>query len=230
MLIAIASWLESSDNEALILSEYNEDCCKIVAESCVQAAEILKIAALQTDELEPEPESVLTEESLSGLASIANEFDNSGDPELKKQASVIDELLLTISASKDYVKIKKAQEAEKIDRLKKNYNDTKTKSDELAKKDVAEKNIDKSDYYKKVDISSEPLQTRYCPDHAGVMARRISDMVIQCPLDKKQYDFENGFSLMDGTRIPGRTVSNQTKLDTHEQASIFSTRQDKLNG
>src|SRR5579885_3551772 len=52
MLIAIASWLESKDNEALLLAEYNELCMEKTAEACINAANILKEAANQIDLME----------------------------------------------------------------------------------------------------------------------------------------------------------------------------------
>lgn len=224
MLKAMASWLESPNNEALLLSEYDDDCIKIVAESCLQAAEILKIAAQETDLLEPQEKTNLTPNSLNELAAIASEFDNSEDVNLKKQASVIDELLLTIAESREYVAKKKAEEDDRINKLKKNYDESSKRSSELDKKDKASKNIDKSKYYKDVTLDTEPLQTRYCPDHPGVMARRVTDHKIQCPLDKKNYDYEAGFTLEDGTKVMGKSVDKQTDMDTFQQASIFSTR------
>ena len=98
MLKAVASWLESPHNEALLLAEYDENCSSIVAENCVLAAALLRNAAEEVDLIEPPEESNITPESLEQLANIATAFDASGDPELKKQASVIDELLLTIAS------------------------------------------------------------------------------------------------------------------------------------
>lgn len=119
MLKAIASYLESPNNEALMLAEYDEDCSKIVAENCVLAAELLKNAAEQVDCLELPEESKLTEESLQGLANIATAFDSSGDEELKKQASVIDELLLTIAAPPNAYAARKDLEENRITELQK---------------------------------------------------------------------------------------------------------------
>ena len=49
MLKAIASWLESPNNEAILLSEYNDDCLKVVSESCILASSALKKAAQEVD-------------------------------------------------------------------------------------------------------------------------------------------------------------------------------------
>jgi len=49
MLTAIASWLENPDNEALLLSEYDPACMEVVAETCLQAAQVLKLGAEQVD-------------------------------------------------------------------------------------------------------------------------------------------------------------------------------------
>src|SRR5204863_141065 len=79
MLEAMASWLESPDNEAILLAEYDEECLKVVAQSCIEASAALKRAAEHVDIIEPAAESVLTPESLEGLANIAAAFDNSDD-------------------------------------------------------------------------------------------------------------------------------------------------------
>src|SRR5678816_4893914 len=98
MLSAIASWLESPNNEAVLLAEYHEGSMKVVAESCVLAAALLKNAAEQVSEMEPPEESKITPQAIEEIAALAAAFDASGDPALKKQASVLDELLLSIAA------------------------------------------------------------------------------------------------------------------------------------
>lgn len=123
MLNAIASWLESPNNEALMLSEYHEDSMKVVAESCILAAALLKNAAEHVDDLEPPPESNITPESLEQIAALASAFDASGDPGLKKQASVLDELLLSIAAPPAAYAERKDLQDKRIDELKKKYQD-----------------------------------------------------------------------------------------------------------
>jgi len=228
LLNAIASWLENSENEAILLAEHNDDCLKVVAESCVQAATILRLAADHTDTLEEDEESNITPENVEKLASIASAFDSSGDEDLIKQASLIDELLLTISSSKDAVRAKRAADNEKIELLKKKYNDSKTKQDELNKKPEMEKALNNSEYLKEYRPMQFGLQTRYCPDHPGVMLQRISDHKGQCPLDKKVYDFQSGFSLINGTKVPGTSVEEQSKMDVIDHTSDFSTRENRL--
>lgn len=228
LLNAFASWLESPDNEALLLAEYDEDCLKIVAESCVQAATILKLAGQETDLLEPAEESNITPENIDKLAMIANEFDNSGNKELMKQASLIDELLLTISASKDFLKNKKAEEDYRTKDLKKKYEDAKVFLDKNNNKEESEKAIDKSEYMKEYSPMEFGLKSRYCPDHPGVAAIRVSDTALQCPLDRKVYDFEAGFTLSNGNKVPGTSVENQSKLDSYQQSSLFNSREERL--
>src|ERR1041385_1464544 len=97
MLQAIASWLESPNNEALLLSEYHEESMNIVANNCILAAALLKNAAEQVSEIEPPVESNITNDSIENTAALAAALDASGDPELMKQASVLDELLLSIA-------------------------------------------------------------------------------------------------------------------------------------
>ncbi len=98
MLSAIACWLESPNNEALMLAEYHPESLQIVAENLVLAAALLKTAAEEVREVEPLPESLITNDSIEDIANLAAALDSSGDPNLKKQASVLDELLLSIAA------------------------------------------------------------------------------------------------------------------------------------
>jgi hypothetical protein len=61
---------------------------------------------------------------------------------------------------------------------------------------------------------SRSLSTRYSPDRPGVMARRVSDGVIQDPITNKVYDWNEGFKTEDGDDFPGGRVDLQTDVDT----------------
>ena len=124
LLNAIASWLESPNNEALLLAETDEECATVVAESCVLAAQLLKTAADQVDLMEPPTESLITSESIDELATLAAALDSSGDPQLKKQASVLDELLLSIAAPPNAYAERKDLQEQRLIELRKKYQDT----------------------------------------------------------------------------------------------------------
>src|SRR6266852_3365074 len=121
MLNAMAAWLESPTNEALLLAEENEECMKVVAESCVLAAALLKQAADEVDCLEPVEPSKITPESIEEIAALAAALDSSDDPKLKKQASVLDELLLTIASPPGALAEKRAADDYRIEELRKKY-------------------------------------------------------------------------------------------------------------
>lgn len=229
MLYAIASWLESPNNEALLLAEYDDDCLKVVAESCVSAAQTLKVAAEQVDSIEPPAESHITPESLEELANLATALDSSDDPNLKKQASVIDELLLTIAANPEALSNKKAADEKRIDEIKRKYENPRKDLEDNNKIADTKKAIDKSDMTKEYRILEAPLSSRYCPDHPGTQISRIGEHMWQCELDKKTYNFDTGFDLINGSKVPGGDVSEQTKgLNIQEQA-LFDTREGRLN-
>jgi hypothetical protein len=227
MLYAIASWLESPNNEAILLAEYDDECLKVVAESCVQAAALLKITAETVEDIEPVEESKITPESLDQLSQIATAFDSSNDPELKKQASVIDELLLTIASPPNVLLSIKEAEDKKIEELRKKYQNPKKELDKINKVSDTKSAIEKSEMLK--DVSTDhSLSTRYCPDHPGTPISRVGDNIWQCCLDKKVYNFESGYTLNDGVKVPGGDVALQTNLDI-PYFTIFDTRQDRLN-
>jgi hypothetical protein len=228
MLHAIASWLESPDNEAIILAEYDDDCLKVVSESCVQAAALLKITADTVDDIEPEEESLITPESIEDLANLASALDSSNDPALQKQASVIDELLLTIAANPTTLQDKKAADEKKIDELKKKYHENKIELDKLNKIPEIKKAIDKSNMIKSHDVTDHSLSTRTCPDHPGAQIGRVGENMYQCELDKKVYNFEIGFELNNGEKVPGGSVNNQSSHDREPIHSLFDTREGRL--
>lgn len=228
LLTAIASWLESPDNEAILLAEYDEDCLNVVAEHCVLASALLKKAAEEVELIEPPIESTLTPESIEGLANLATALDSSNDPELKKQASVIDELLLTIAAPPNALSQKQAADDHRLDELKKKYETPRKDLEETNKIADSLKAIEKSDMTKNYKIMEAPLSTRYCPDHAGAQISRIGEHLWQCELDKKTYNFETGFELNNGDKVPGGDVANQTQGLNVPYHAIFDTREGRL--
>jgi hypothetical protein len=229
MLTAIASWLESPDNEAILLAEYDEDCLQVVANSCVQAAALLKITAEAVEDIEPEEESKITPEALDELSQLATAFDESGDPALKKQASVIDELLLTIASPPDAVLQRKDLVDKRLGELKKKYEEPSKELADTNKTADSIKAIDKSNMTKQVNVLEAPLSSRYCPDHAGTQINRIGEHMWQCELDKKIYNYEAGYTLNNGTKVPGTDVANQTIAPNIPYYNIFDSRETRLS-
>lgn len=229
MLQAIASWLEDPNNEALLIAEYDDECLEVVAESCIEAAALLKKAAERVDAMEPVESTSLTPESLDSLADIAAAFDESGDPALMAQASVIDELLLTIAVSPNSIQDKKAAEEDRINMLKEKYENTAKQLKEDNKIVEAEKAIEKSKMTE-AGILEGSLSTRTCPDHPGAQLGRTGEHSWQCELDKKTYNYQTGFTMANGIKVPGGDVANQTKMETPESHAIFDTRESRLGG
>jgi len=226
MLQAIASWLESPNNEAMLLAEYHEDSAKVVAESCVLAAALLKNAAEEVAHIEPPEVSKITPESIEEIAALASALDSSGDPQLKKQASVLDELLLSIAAPP--VDERKDLLDARLDELKKKYENPRKELHDVNKIADSEKAIDKSQMTKEYKILEAPLSSRYCPDHPGVQIARVGEHMWQCELDKKSYNFETGFELNNGAKVPGGDVAQQTQGVNVPYHAIFDTREGRL--
>lgn len=229
LLTAIASWLESPNNEAMLLAEYDMDCLAVVGSSCVEAAHALRKAAQEVDSIEPAPEPTISAESIEELANLATALDSSGDPLLRKQASVLDELLLSIAAPPNAYAMRQDLQEQRLVELKKKYEMPREKLRESNKIADSERGIDKSQFTKQFKIMEAPLSTRYCPDHAGVQIARVGEHVWQCEMDKKTYDFENGFTLENGNKVPGGDVSQQTQGLNVTNHAIFDTREGRLN-
>jgi len=229
MLNAMASWLEDPNNEAILISEYDEECLKTVAESCIEAAALLKKAANKVESIEPQPESAITAESLDKLVDIANAFDASGDPELVVQASVLDELLLTIAAPPNAINNKRAADDKRLDTLREKYQGTTDTLKDMNKVIEAEKAIEDSKMTE-ATILDGSLSTRTCPDHPGAQMGRVDEYTWRCEMDGKTYNYQVGFDLENGMKVPGGDVANQTKMDIPETHAIFDDRESRLGG
>jgi hypothetical protein len=226
LLNAMAAWLASPNNEAMLLAEADEKCMQVVAESCILAAELLKKAADEVDVLEPPSDSLITPESIEETAALAAAFDASGDPQLKKMASVLDELLLTIAAPPPGER--KSGTNDRAEELRKKYQQPREMLHDYNKIGKSEKAIEKSNFTKEYKILEAPLSSRYCPDHAGAQISRVGEHMWQCELDKKVYNFETGFELANGSKVPGGDVAQQTQGLEIPFHAIFDTREGRL--
>ena len=228
LLNAMASWLESPNNEAMLLADTDEKCMHVVAESCVLAAQLLRTAANEVDVLEPPTESVITPESIEETAALASALDATGDPQLKRMASVLDELLLTVAAPPNAYAERKDLLDSRSDEIKKKYEDPRKDLRKYNQLDKSEKAIENSGFTKEYNILEAPLSSRYCPDHPGAQIARVGEHMWQCELDKKTYNYETGFTLANGSKVPGGDVAQQTGgLETPFHA-IFDTREGRL--
>jgi len=229
LLNAMANWLESPENEALLLAEDNDEALKIVAESCVEAATILRKTAQQVDVLEPMEPSQITPETVDGLAELAAALDESGDIEFKKQASVIDELLLSIAAPPNATVERKDLLENRLIDLKKKYEGNREMLHEINRTKESEDAIKKSKMTEYAEIHMMPLSTRTCLDHPGAQMTRVGENMWRCNLDGKIYNTETGFTLNNGIKVPGGNVQNQTQnsLNNFYYAS-FDTRDGRL--
>lgn len=234
-LLKLANYLDSSENEVLVGAE-NEK-LDIVADALVSAASILRLAAEKIEK----KYKLLNSNTLEEMAVIADEFDKSGDPLLQKQASVIDEILLSVGAGKFAIEKFKQSQDNEVENLRKKYREqaleSKYKDVNKAHKeeyraasdeDPAKAIEKKVKEYRPLEAS---LNTRYCPDHPGVQIMRIADSTYQCELDKQIYNYEAGYTTMAGNKVPGTDVSNQTQFLGHRapEHSNFSTREQALN-
>ncbi len=233
LLTKLANALDSSDNEIIVRA--SDDVMPVVANALVSASDILRQAAEIVNDYGPD------ETELEEMAAIASEFDSSGDPWLQKQASVIDEILLSVGSEREAMtRFKQAQDAE-INRLRQKYrtqqreavyneaNEQHHKEYNMAGEGTVEAAISKR--VKEYRPLEAPLSTRYCPEHAGEQLMRVADSVYQCQLDKQIYNYEAGYTTMAGNQIPGTGVSNQTQhLGFQAQEhSNFGSREEVLN-
>ncbi len=208
------------------------------AKSLLDAASNIDVALIALQCVKEQEEQTLDEASVDELGALAQALDDTGDPILMKQASAIDELLLTVGADPKAQQTFKKAEEEEIERLRTKYRETRgdreykdVKSQFMDENKVNEaiKAVEKR--FKKYRPLEAPLSTRYSPDMPGVSLIRIGDGVYQCPVTKKIYDFRSGYTTAKGNKVPGTDVQNQTMhlTDRAQEHMNFSTREDALN-
>jgi len=161
---------------------------------------------------------------------MATAFDKSGDPDLQKTASVIDELLFTIAAPPKWAETMRKNKELELDTIKRQYEEAKKQLDEFNGVKEAVKAIDKSPFFKEPHIMEHALSTRSCPDHAGAQMGRVGDHMWQCSLDKKVYNYLAGYTTEKGEKVPGEDVAGQTRMYQAEPHALFDTRESRLTG
>jgi hypothetical protein len=170
----------------------------------------------------------LTAEKLEEIAAVAAAFDESGDELLQKQANVLDEILLTLSAPKDYAFNFKKAEDDRLDILKKKYKEPKDEQDQVNKVSESLDAIKKSPVYKEYRPMEAPLSSRTCVDHPGAQLARVGENTWQCSLDHKVYNYDVGFTTLKGDKVPGGTVTEQTPKYHDEGHQMFDSRPQRL--
>ncbi|CAN5951420.1 unnamed protein product [Sphagnum jensenii] len=218
-LLRLASELENPNHETLIAAEEDEELLNRVAMSFAKAAQALRDAAGTMAVFEPAIN--LTEEKIDEIAAVAQAFDESGDDLLRKQASILDEVLMLFASPKAANLIKKSKE-EMIDALKNKDMWMESK----AVKDAVEK-IKESPVYKEYRPLEAPLSTRICPEHQTPMTR-IAEGEYQCSLDGHKFNWAEGYEDMHKNVVPGTVVQNQNVYD-EGRFSYSSTEDSRLD-
>lgn len=221
----IAEWLENAENE--IFQETNEQDLERVAEAFVSAASMLQKVASEIQVAEDD--HGFSPETLDEIAAIAEAYDESNDEDLQKQASVFDDLLVSIAAPRDFIfDFDKAREVRE-DAVKKKYEAIAEEERAHRQTDEALEALSKSEVMKERPMRIYPALSRHCMEHPGEMLARVGDDVYQCPLDGKMFNYMEGFTLVDGTKIPPQSVKFQTPELQDETYQIFDSREDRIN-
>lgn len=224
-ILVIAGWLEDENNELFV--ETTDENVDKVAFAFAAAADALKEVAEEIKE-QGQVEPSITPEKLEELAAVAASFDESGDELLQKQASVLDELLLTLAAPKGYAFNFKKAEDDKLESLKKKYKAVKEEQDKNIGAKEAVEAIKNSPVAKEYRMLEAPLSTRTCIDHPGAQLAHIGDDSWQCSLDHKIYNYSTGFTTLRGDKVPGGSVSEQTPSHNEVGGQVFDNRESRL--
>ena len=224
------------DHPAMLEAEKveSEQAVNIVADALSICDMAIKKAATELFNLAGQD---ITTQDLEALAVLAEEFDKSDDPLLQKQASVLDFVLANF-AQNGPLAVAKLSSAQEEDRLRLKYRQEAHENAYVKPREKYYEDMKAAEAVKAIkrDVKrfrplESPLSTRHCPDHPGVSIMRVGENTYQCPLDKKIYPFEAGYTTMKGNVVPGSSVQNQTRdlVDREIEHAAFSTRETTLN-
>ena len=129
----LAESLQQEADSVLSEAEYDPKLFSLIADIVAGSITRLEKASEQLEGVDP----AVTEETLETIAYLAASLDESDDKLLQKKASLLDELLVTISAPKNSVAQAKAQSEKELNRLREEYraktredlNNTRTRSE-----------------------------------------------------------------------------------------------------
>ena len=232
-LRVLARKLEKSSDDLLInASTKSPAVFQKVATAVAAASTLLEGVA---DDMDNNASFEITPQQLDEIAALASAFDESGDPLLKKQASVLDELLLSIAAPKNALAISRKTTEDEINRLRTERRKVRSEEDYEGPRKVLSEMENAKEQAKAVEQQVKrympmeaPLQTRYPPDRPGGQMTRITDHVYQDIVTGIVYDFKAGYKTQKGNEVPGGSVDAQTRElgDSRNQGtSLFETRE-----
>ncbi len=236
-LRVLAHKLEKSSDDLLVKASTKSPAVfQKVATAIAAASTLLEGVA---DDMDNNASFEITPQQLDEIAALASAFDESGDPLLKKQASVLDELLLSIASPKNALAVARKTTEDEINRLR--VERRKARGEEaydeprkvLSNVENAKEQAKAVEQQVKRYIPMEaPLQTRYPPDRPGGQMTRITDHVYQDIVTGIIYDYKAGYKTQKGNEVPGGSVEAQTHElgDIRDRGtSMFETR-DSLMG
>lgn len=232
-LRVLARKLEKSSDDLLVsASTKSPEVFQKVATAVAAASTLLEGVA---DDMDSNASFEITPQQLDEIAALASAFDESGDPLLKKQASVLDELLLSIAAPKNALAISRKATEDEINRLRAErrktrgeeaYDEPRKVLSEMENANAQAKAVEQQ--VKRYIPMEAPLQTRYPPDRPGGQMTRITDHVYQDIVTGIIYDYKAGYKTQKGNEVPGGSVEAQTRElgDSRNQgSSLFETRE-----
>lgn len=208
LLNSVASWLEDPNNEVLELLEDDQKSLAAAAKACVISSAILKKAILDIQLTSGvEFEKTATDDeltvALNRIKDVADSLDESEDETQKKTAAVLDDLLIMLANNTEKKEIQKKEYLDKIENIK---NATEKKDDKKEEK--------KPEYKNHKRILQTPLSTRHCPNCPGVSLARNSEAVYYCGNCQQEFNFDEGYDKLNGDKIPGSSLRNQTDLQS----------------
>lgn len=229
----LANKLEKNSDELLVnASRKNPEVFEKVATAVAAASTLLEDVA---DDMDANADHSMTEQQWDEAVATIKAFRETGDDFLKKHASVMEEILLSIGAQKNAAKESRKATEDEINRLRAERRRSRMEEAYIKPRDEHHDMWNSKAQAKAVEQQVKryvpleaPLQTRYPPDRPGGQMTRISDHVYQDITTGIIYDYKAGYTTQKGNKIPGGSVENQTRQlgDYRNQStSLFETRE-----
>lgn len=229
----LAIKLEKSSDDLLVnASLKSPEVFEKVATAVAAASTLLEDVA---DDMDANSDYRMTEKQWDETVATIKAFRETGDEFLKKHASAMEEILLSIGAQKNAASQARKVTEDEINRLRAERRRSRMEEayvkpgeahhdmwNSVAQAKAVEQQV------KRYVPMEAPLQTRYPPDRPGGHMTRITDHVYQDITTGIIYDYKAGYTTQKGNKIPGGSVEDQTRQlgDYRNQgSSLFETRE-----
>lgn len=167
--------------------------------------------------------------TLDQLSKIADELDGVG---ATKEADMIDRFIEKHADIMDYSEDRKEEgDTEQSKRYDDKHHHSLLTREPKRDQERVDREGRKEHHVNTYKPHEGHLSQRDCPEHLGTMLGRVGPGVYQCPRDGAIFNWETGYTTLDGKQVPGGSVAAQTPDSTGYAIPhrVFDSRDKVLN-